>query len=438
LKKWAIFLVVGAALVAFSVRYIERSAARGDCLFYFDGGGAIWAGGDPYAGSSLAYSGYLCAPFLALAMVPFSLMPRVVAASLWFVFNFLSLILFFSVSFYLLESPSEPIAPWLKRKLANLGRGKWNWVLVATAVVSARLWGDNLASGQINLPLWAFAFLGVYFVRRGKEVRGGAVLGTVLLAKLMAAPLLLYLFIRRGYRALLSVVIAVGVLCLVSVAFLGWSRNADLNRRWYEVVLRPAAVEYFYYTLDRNESVGASLYAYNRLLHGGDVTGFAYLRRHSLWVYATTAALFASVIAFFVVRCGFIKRRGGTPSGDNLLLSLIALTGVLLQPLTWLQHFAVAIFPYMAVLYYARRNERGGARYASYALVALSFAAHTLTTADIWGAAAEDAFFRLKIITLAMLLLYAAVVIQLFAACTRPRLPAAFHAGQAGERGPVI
>ena len=437
MKRWIVFIVVAAAFVAFAVGWVERCAARGDCLSYFDAGDAIMANGDPYAGSSLAYSGYLCAPFFALVMVPFALMPRVVAASLWFVFNFGSLILLFSVSFYLLESPAVPLAPWLKRKLVNLRGGKLNWVLVATAVVSARLWSDNLGSGQINVPLWAFAFLGLYFIQRGKKVTGGAVLGAAVLAKLMAAPLLLYLLIRREYRALLSVVIAAAVLCLASAAFLGWSRNVDLNRRWHEVVLRPAVVEYFYYNLDRNESVPAALCAYNRLFNRGDLTGFLYLRRHSRWVNAATGAFFASVIAFFVVKCGFIKRRAG-PAADNLLLGLIVLTGVLLQPLAWLQHFVVAIFPCMAVLYYARRGEPGGARYACYALVALSFAGHTLTTADIWGAATEDVFFRLKIITFAILLLYAAVVIQLFAACRRrPRLPALVHAGQAGEREAV-
>ncbi len=433
MKRWVVVFVVALAVVAFSVKYIERSAARGDCLFYFDAGDAILANGDPYAGSSLAYSGYLCAPFFALVMVPFALMPRVVAASLWFVFNFGSLILLFSVSFYLLESPAVPMAPWLRRKLANLGRGKWNWVLVATAVVSARLWWDNLGSGQINVPLWAFAFLGVYFMRRGKRVTGGAVLGAAVLAKLIAAPLLLYLLIRREYRALLSVVIAAAVLCLASAVFLGWSRNVDLNRRWYEVVLRPGGVEYFYYTLDRNESVPAALSAYNRVFNREDLTRFLYLRQHYRWVNALAVALFASAIAFFVVKCGFIKRRAGPAASDNLLLALIVLTGVLLQPLAWLQHFVVAIFPYMAVLYYARRGGPAGARYACYALVALSFAAHTLTTADIWGAATEDTFFRLKIITLAILLLYAAVVIQIFAACRRPRLPAALHAGEGGK-----
>ncbi len=433
MKKWLVVFVVALAFVAFAVEWVERCAERGDVLRYFEAGEAVLTDGDPYAGSSLALSGYLCAPFFALVMVPFALMPRVVAASLWFVFNFGSLILLFSVSFYLLESPAVPMAPWLRRKLANLGRGKWNWVLVATAVVSARLWWDNLGSGQINVPLWAFAFLSVYFIQRGKKVTGGALLGAAVLAKLMAAPILLYLLIRREYRALLSVVIAAAVLCLASAVFVGWSRNVDLNRRWYEVVLRPAVVEYFYYTLDRNESVPAAVSAYNKLFNRGDLTRFLYLRRHSRWVNAATMALFASVIAFFVVKCGFIKKRAGPSARDNLLLSLIVLTGVLLQPLTWLQHFVVAIFPYMAVLYYARRRGPGGARNACYALVALSFAAHTLTTADIWGTATEDVFFRLKIVTFGMLLLYAAVVIQLFAACRRPRLPAALPASEGGE-----
>lgn len=429
MKKWLVVLVGVLALVAFSVRNIEVSAVAGDCIYYFDAGEAVWANGDPYAESSLAYSGFLCAPFFALLMVPFALVPRVVAALLWFVINFGSLILLFSVSLYLLESPAVPLWPWLKGKLVNLWGGNLNWVLVATAAVSARLWWDNLGSGQINVPLWAFAFLGVYLIRRGKKVTGGAVLGAAVLVKLMAAPLLLYLLIRREFRALLSSVIAAAVLLTASAAFLGWGRNACLIRRWYQVVLRPAATEYYYYTIERNESVPASLYEYNRLINRGHAPRYLYVRRHLRWLNAATVALFASVIAFFVFKCGFIKRRAG-PAADNLLLGLIVLTGVLLQPLAWLQHFVVAIFPYMAVLYYAPRIEAAGVRYACYALLALSFAGHTLIAADIWGAGTEDAFFRLKTVTFAVLLLYAAVVVQLFAVCRRRRRPAPLHAGQ--------
>ena len=432
MRRWVVLIllmVVAAAFVAFAVEWVERCVERGDVLRYFEAGEAILTGGDPYAGSDLATNGYLCAPFFALLMVPFALLPRVVAAALWFVFNFGSLILLFSVSLYLLESPAVPLSAWLKRKLVNLGRGRLNWVLVATAVVSARLWWDNLGSGQINVPLWAFAFLGVYLIQQKKKVAGGAVLGAAVLVKLMAAPLLLYLLIRREFRALISVVIAAAVLSTASAAFLGWGRNAQLIRRWYQVVLRPAAAEDNYYVIERNESVPASLYAYNRLINRGYPSRYIYILRHLRWLNAATVALFASVIALFVVKCGFIKRRAG-PAADNLLLGLIVLTGVLLQPLAWLQHFVVAIFPYMAVLYYAPRIEAAGVRYACYVLVALSFAGHTLIAADIWGTGTEDAFFRLKTVTFAVLLLYAAVVVQLFAVCRRRRLPAPLHPGQ--------
>ncbi|HUV87746.1 MAG TPA: glycosyltransferase family 87 protein, partial [bacterium] len=393
MRRWVVLIllvVVAAAFVAFAVEWVERCAARGDVLRYFEAGEAILTDGDPYAGSSLATAGYLCAPFFALLMVPFALLPRVVAAALWFVFNFGSLILLFSVSLYLLESPAIPLSAWLRRKLVNLRGGKLNWVLVATAAVSARLWWDNLGSGQINVPLWAFGFLGVYLIRQGKKGTGGAVMGAAVLVKLMAAPLLLYLLIRRKFRALLSVVIAAAVLSTASAAFLGWGRNAHLIRRWYQIVLRPAVAEHYYYVIERNESVPASLYAYNRLINRGHPPRYLYVWRHLRWLNAATVALFASVIAFFVVKCGFIKRRAG-PAADNLLLGLIVLTGVLLQPLAWLQHFVVAIFPYMAVLYYAPRIEAAGVRYACYTLLALSFAGHTLIAADIWGAATEDA-----------------------------------------------
>ena len=127
----------------------------------------------------------------------------------------------------------------------------------------------------------------------------------------------------------------------------------------------------------------------------------------------------------------FSKKGAGAPAADNLFLALIVLTGALLQPLAWLQHFVVAVFAYMAVLYYAPRIGGAGLRYACYVLLALSFAGHTLIAADVWGAATEDIFFRLKVVTFAMALLYAAVVVQLAASCRR-RLPEALNAGGNG------
>jgi hypothetical protein len=432
MRKWVIFAVVAGAFVACAVGWVGRCVEGGDVLCYFEAGEAVLTGADPYAGSCLATAGYLCAPFLAVLMAPFAVVPRVVAAAAWFIFNFGSLLLLFSVSLYLLESPDAPLSTWLRGTWANLRAGRWNWVLVATAVLSARLWWDNLGSGQINVPLWAFGLLGVYFARRRKEVAGGAILGAAVLVKLMAAPLLLYLLIRRRYRALISAAVAAALLSAVTALFLGWGRTAELNRRWYQVVIKPAAVEDYVYAIERNESVAASLYAYNKIINRESPHRYVYVRRHFRWVKAAAVALFAAVIAFFVAKCGFLKRRPEAGAADNLLLALIILTGVLLQPLAWLQHFVVAVFAYMAVLYYAPRIGGPGVRYVCYVLLALSFAGHTLIAADVWGAAVEDVFFRLKIVTFAMVLLYAAVVVQLAALCRR-RLPAAVNAGGNGQ-----
>jgi len=417
--------VVAAAFVAVGTDWGVRRAVAGDIQSYFEAGEAVWRGGDPYAGSNLATAGYLCAPYFALLMVPLVLLPRLVAGALWFVLLGGSLILLFCVSLYFLESPVIPLGAWLKKKLANLGRGKWNWVLIATAAVSVRLWWDNLGSGQINVPLWAFGFLGVYLIQRHKKITGGAVLGAAVLVKLMAAPLVLYLLIRREFRALISAVIAAAVLSAVPAAFLGWDRNVELHRRWYQVVIRPAFAENYYNVIERNESVPAAAYAYNKLINRECPPRYLYILKRLRGVNAATAVLFGAVIAFFVVTCGLIRKRAAPAAADNLLLALIVLTGVLLQPLAWLQHFAVAIFTYMAVLYYAPQAKAAGVRYACYALVAFSFAGHSLITADLWGAETEAAFFRLKTVTWGMLLLYAAVVTLLFVRCRRPRRAAA-------------
>jgi hypothetical protein len=98
---------MAAAVIVFAIFQIGRCARHGDTKFFFAAGGAVLTGGDPYV-DSVVGGGYLYPPFFTVLMVPFYLMPRLLAETLWFALNFASLVVLFATSLYLLEAPAEP------------------------------------------------------------------------------------------------------------------------------------------------------------------------------------------------------------------------------------------------------------------------------------------------------------------------------------------
>lgn len=421
MKRWSVVIVVAGALVAFGVSRVERYPERGDLGVYCEAGRAIIAGGDLYTDSHLG-AGYLYPPFFALAMVPFSVLPVRVAAAAWYVLNLGAVFLLFATSFYLVERPrGMTMAPWLRAKLGALWRWKYSFVLLATAAITARFWLHELRWGNINNHVWALSLLGVYFAFVGKRAAGGAALGLAVATKVMTAPVLLFLLVRKEYRAVLWAAAFVAALCIVPAAAVGWERNAALLGVWYEKVLRAGAGEYYFFADHYNQSLPALGYGYAKLWGGGDAVAFFKAKRFlPIFNWATRAAL-VSFVVVALFRCRRRANPGGAegPAADNLLLSIIVLSGLLLQPVTWAPYYVGTVFPYMTVLYALRGPPRPAAAPACYALVAFSFVAHTLVSTDLWGPKVDEFGYLYKIITWGVLALYAAVVILVFGVCRR-------------------
>lgn len=421
MKRLVIIAVLVVVVVVFAAFQIGRCTRHGDTRFFFAAGEAVLTGGDPYV-DSVVGGGYLYPPFFAVLMVPFHLMPRLLAETLWFALNFASLVLLFAVSLYLLEAPAEPLGRWLRRKLGRLTEGRLSWVIVGTAVLSARYWMDNIGYGHINAVLWALSLLGVYFALRRRWAGGGALLGGAAAAKLITAPVLAYLFVKRRWAAIVAAVVVAAVLLIAPAGVVGWERNATLLTDWYVKVVRSSMVESYYLGYDYNMSLHSLIYVYARWLSGA--AGRLTLYRPAWFPYARWAVTVLLVAPFFLP---YLRRRRPSETAaaeaitGGLQLSVIILAGTLLSPASWPSHFVAAVFPYMAALYALRATPSRPARLACYLLLALSFIVHSLTSGDIWGAAMREAFYDLKCITWATLLLYAAVVVLLVRQWRVPR-----------------
>jgi hypothetical protein len=415
MKRLVIIVIVIVVVVVFAVFQIGRCTRHGDTKFFFAAGEAVLTGGDPYV-DSVVGGGYLYPPFFAVLMVPFHLMPRLLAETLWFALNFASLVLLFAVSLYLLEAPAEPLGLWLRGKLGRLAEGRLNWVVAATAVLSARYWMDNIGYGHLNAVLWMLSLLGLCFALRGRRYGGGALLGGAVATKLITAPVLAYLFVKRRWAAIVVALVVVVALLVGPAAVLGWERNASLFTDWYVKVVRSSLVESYYLSYDYNMSVHSLIYVYARELSGA--ADRLTLYRPAWFPYARWAVTVLLLAPFFLP---YLRRRPGGEAEEaavgGLQLSIIILAGVLLSPASWPSHFVATVFPYMAVLYVLRATPSRGLKIACYLLLGLSFAAHSLTSGDLWGAAMREAFYDLKCITWATLLLYAAAVALLVRQC---------------------
>jgi hypothetical protein len=408
-----------ALFLAFAVVAVDKSIRRGDIAIFFEGGRAIIEDRDPYAASCVG-CGFINPPYFALLMVPFAAAPRVIAATVWFLLNFASLVLLFATALYLLERPGVGIAPWLRAKLSRLAKGKLNIFVVAAAVITAPLWYENLTYGQINIHICTLSLLGVYFATAGSFVVGGALLGAAFAPKLFAVPVLLYLFIKREYRAAACALLVAGALFVAPAALLGWGRNAALLQSWYDNVIGPAKGLAFVYGGDFNISLIAVIYRLCRSL-GLDDSALIYRRAFNLntlnWVLA---ALLLSPLAVSILRGRGRDAGGGRASAtvEGLRLSFIIVTGLLLLPFAWAGYYVAAVLPVMAIVYALRETPSRTARAICAGLLVLFFAAFgCFASTDIWGEG-KAVFYRYGLITAGGLFLYAAITLLLFS----PRL----------------
>jgi len=401
--------------LAFAVVAVDKSIRRGDIAIFFDAARGIIENRDPYAGSCVG-CGFINPPYFALLMVPFAAAPRVVAATVWFLLNFASLVLLFATALYLLERPGVGIAPWLRAKLRRLATGKLNIFVVAAAVITAPLWYENLTYGQINIHISTLSLLGVYFATAGGRLVGGALLGAAFAPKLFTVPVLLYLLIKREYRAVAYALLVAVALFVAPAALLGWGRNAALLQSWYDNVIGPAKGLAFVYGGDFNISLIAVIYRLCRSL-GLEDSALIYRRTFNLntlnWVLA---ALFLSPLAVSILRGRRGRNAGGGHAGttvDGLRLSLIIVTGLLVIPFTWAGYYVAAAFPVMAVVFSLRETPSRITRVLGLLGTAFFLVAFgVFTSTDLWGAA-KAVFYKYGAVTAGGLSLYAAVTISL-------------------------
>lgn len=262
-------------------------------------------------------------PLVALLFLPLALLTYEQAIVAWFVLELLCVVM---VSYL--------IAGWL-------GKGRnWKWIVMLSLIIIAwEPYVTDIALGQLSFFLLLLLSGAWLCLRENRDVLGGFLLGLVLALKLMAWPIVIYLVLRKRWRA----VAAVGALVVVSNVIMGGMIGFD-NLFDYYFSIGPAAS-----TTYRGDGWNLSVYSMGWRLFCGANSQIDSLfcvppLRDVLSPFAPYAAILFSAL-LTLVGLYFAMRS----NAFDIAFGILVCASILVNPVAWIHYFTWLLIP-MAVL----------------------------------------------------------------------------------------
>jgi hypothetical protein len=159
-------------------------------------------------------------PAFAVAMVPFTWMPKELAQATWFTLTWAMAVAFVRLSLFALPDRrlSSRVLMWL------------------TVLLCGKFFVKELAFGQFNLPVGLLMLGAVIAAQQGSRYTTGAAVAAGVFVKPYALVLIPWLVRTIGWRSLVSfTLVMVAGLVLPAVSY-GWDGNLTLLHEWYRTV----------------------------------------------------------------------------------------------------------------------------------------------------------------------------------------------------------
>ncbi|HET7694598.1 MAG TPA: glycosyltransferase family 87 protein [Vicinamibacterales bacterium] len=330
--------------------------------------GARAAAAQPLYRESDGHYQFKYLPAFALLAVPLAAMPLAAAKGAWFAASAVAMVVLLGLSL---------------RALPNLRRPPI-LLLVLTFLAMAKFYAHELVLGQVNLLFAVLAALAVVWMRRGREAGAGLLLALAVVVKPYAVIFAPWLATRRRRGALLAMTAGLVVLLLLPAARYGWEGNLRLLGDWWRTVTTTSAPN----VLNQdNVSLGAMF---------------------AKWIGPDSAAAILAAAAggiLLLLAAIVMAGRGQLKAPDTLEAGLLLLLIPLLSPQGWDYVFLIATPAVMLLIDELPALPRE-LRYAATA----SIAAIALSIFDLMGREAYATFMQLSLITVFVLVEYAALV----------------------------
>ena len=360
-------LLVVLAIVSLVALFTTRvSRKMPDFQVYWTAGARALAAEPLYRADDGHYQ-FKYLPAFAILAVPAALVPLPAAKAAWFAISALLMIALLWLSLRTMPDLRRP-APLL---------------LVLTFLAMAKFYAHELVLGQVNLLFGAIVVLAIVWMRQGRDAAAGLLLALAVVVKPYAAIFAPWLATRRNRAAFGAMAAALIVLLLLPAVRYGWQGNLQLLGDWWRTVTTTTAPNL---TNPDNVSLSAMFAKW-------------------LGPQSTATMLASAAAAVLLIVTGIvIAGRGALKTPDTLEGSLLLLLIPLLSPQGWDYVFLIGTPAVMLLINDSAALPRG-IRIAALASIAVV----GLTIYDLVGRDLYATFMQLSIVTICMVIEFAAL-----------------------------
>jgi hypothetical protein len=362
-------VLLGAlALVSLVAVFTTRVSRKMPDFEVYWKAGARAAAAEPLYRESDGHFQFKYLPAFALIASPIARVPLPAAKAAWFAASAVLMVILLGLSLAALPDVRRP-PPIL---------------LVLTFLAMAKFYAHELVLGQVNMLFGVLVALALVWMRRGRDLPAGALRALAVVVKPYAVIFSPWLATRRRKEAFLAMGAGVVILLLVPALRYGWQGNLALLADWWHTVTASSPPN-----LVNQDNVSLSA-MFTKWLGPG-----------------SPAPILAAVAgAILLVLTGIvIAGRGALKVPDTLEGSLLLLLIPLLSPQGWDYVFLIGTPAVMLLINYlpALPRELRYATIASIAIVALAIF-------DLMGREMYSAFMRASVITVLVVVEFAALV----------------------------
>jgi hypothetical protein len=269
-------------------------------------------------------------PFAAFIAVPLAYFTYPQAITIW---SLLTTVGFFAIGYMVITE--------LKIKLPP----QWYLILIGLSMCWYPFYG-HIAIGQLSIVICVCAVAAWVQLRRGHDFTGGMLLGLACLVKMYPGLLVVYLILRRKWRAVWGVLACMLIGMLMIVVFI---QPHDL---WlYATQVIPTDAKEW-----ANFPINFSIFGF-----------FGKLFQDSVWIkpilnnpeLASTLSILTSIV-FFVFIVYYLAHIPHTPLGDDIAYAVTSLVMLILSPVIWFHALLLLPLQFGLLIYdpEERKNKR--------------------------------------------------------------------------------
>jgi len=390
-KHWIKSLIISLIFVIFMGRYQYKMPKRQYADFhinYYTGqrllnGQSIY---DVQAYRKDKIANFKYPPICSLIFTALAFTSERIAATSWFTFNYILLILFMYYAGRLIFEN-------------GLSDKQKNWVYFWSLFLTSRFYMQNFDEGQVNFLMMTTLLLGIYAAHKNRGFLGGLLIGLSILVKYMSAIFIPYFLFKRRFKLSLFILLSMVLFTFFPAIFLGWENNLLLQKK-YLAHLGETSLDFLSLSDEANQSIFSM---FIRLLSNHGNFGYNFIILNDYFLGILTGFCCATLYMLSLIK-NKLFQIGSFNKAD---LSLLFICVAIFNLNAWMHAFIFLTFGYMFTIFYLIKTKFKDK--IVLALVIFSFIMHSFTNSFLTMSWAGLIFEIYSFVTIGALILFIAV-----------------------------